>query len=733
MIDRQRLVRRHNVVLSEWHPSSTLSVGNGDFACNVDVTGLQTFPAEHELLPRPTLVADEQGNRHLPERPFQRDDFPVPLRIQSSWGWYSTDPGEQYSLDQASSDYQSARGVVRYADQLHLNADGSPPDSAGGWLYANPRRLDLGRLGLRIGRAGAPGGGVTLSDLSRTSVELDLYSGSIHSRFEVLGTTVEVWTVAHPDRDVVATRVRSDLLARGALSIELTFPPQRDPLGGRERLHDRTELGGGFGGRPGPPAVRRTVGDGTYVVTLETDGKVRSSGSALSVGTSGDSLSLSVAFGPGTGPDDDVPAFEAVRAAAETHWRDFWSSGAAVEFAGSTDPRAHELERRVVLSQYLTAVHCSGSLPPQESGLVHNSWGGKFHLEMHWWHAAHFALWGRPALLERSLGWYRSIMPKARLAAQCQGYLGVRWPKQVGPEGRESPSTIGSFIVWQQPHPIYFAELLWLNSGDPTVLDRYRDIVFATAEFMADFPDCVDGTYHLGPPLVPAQESYYADRAHTSDPTFELAYWYWGLHVAQQWRSRLGLPPCAQWDQVMANLARPRVEDGTYAGVAQPRREVRQDHPSMLMALGFVPQTPLIEPDLVEATLDEVLARWDLGTTWGWDYPTLAMCATKLGRPATALDALMLDTYKNHYLASGHVPQFPGGLSVYLPANGGLLAAVAMMVGGWQGAEATLPGFPDDGSWRVAHEGFGVYPPDLGLPGGSLAEASAGTRGREWP
>jgi hypothetical protein len=149
------------------------------------------------------------------------------------------------------------------------------------------------------------------------------------------------------------------------------------------------------------------------------------------------------------------------------------------------------------------------------------------------------------------------------------------------------------------------------------------------------------------------------------------------------------------------------------------------------MALGFVPQTPLIDPATMEATLDGVLVDWDLSSTWGWDYPTMAMCATKLRRPATALDALMMDTYKNHYLASGHVPQFPGGLSVYLPANGGLLAAVAMMVGGWQGAGAVLPGFPDDGSWCVAHEGFGVYPPDLEPPGGSLAEATSGTRGRE--
>ena len=55
--------------------------------------------------------------------------------------------------------------------------------------------------------------------------------------------------------------------------------------------------------------------------------------------------------------------------------------------------RWRELERRIVLSQYLLAVNEAGSLPPQESGLVNNGWNGKFHMEMYWWHAAHYALW----------------------------------------------------------------------------------------------------------------------------------------------------------------------------------------------------------------------------------------------------------------------------------------------------------------------------------------------------
>ncbi len=58
------------------------------------------------------------------------------------------------------------------------------------------------------------------------------------------------------------------------------------------------------------------------------------------------------------------------------------------------------------------------------------------------------------------------------------------------------------------------------------------------------------------------------------------------------------------------------------------------------------------------------------------------MTAARVGEPERAIDALLLDTPKNHYGLNGHVYQRPG-LTIYLPANGGLLYAVAMMAAGW--------------------------------------------------
>src|SRR5512133_926861 len=43
-IDRYALVSRHNIKNSVIDSLNSLTVGNGDFAFTVDITGLQTFP-----------------------------------------------------------------------------------------------------------------------------------------------------------------------------------------------------------------------------------------------------------------------------------------------------------------------------------------------------------------------------------------------------------------------------------------------------------------------------------------------------------------------------------------------------------------------------------------------------------------------------------------------------------------------------------------------------------------
>jgi hypothetical protein len=87
----------------------------------------------------------------------------------------------------------------------------------------------------------------------------------------------------------------------------------------------------------------------------------------------------------------------------------------------------------------------------------------------------------------------------------------------------------------------------------------------------------------------------------------------------------------------------------------------------------------------------------------------VALCGARLGEPERAVDALLMETPKNHFRRNGHNHQRPG-LTIYLPGNGALLAAIAMMAGGWDGAPARpAPGFPEEG-WTVRAEGFQPLP-----------------------
>jgi hypothetical protein len=129
-----------------------------------------------------------------------------------------------------------------------------------------------------------------------------------------------------------------------------------------------------------------------------------------------------------------------------------------------------------------------------------------------------------------------------------------------------------------------------------------------------------------------------------------------------------------------------------------------RDHPSMLGALGILPGT-LVDREIMRNTLLKVKEVWMWDSAWGWDFPMCAMTAARLGEGDLAVDFLLLDAVKNTYLVNGHNYQRPG-LSAYLPGNGGLLTAIAMMACGWSDAPGHNPGFPQDGSWSVKWEGL---------------------------
>ena len=409
--------------------------------------------------------------------------------------------------------------------------------------------------------------------------------------------------------------------------------------------------------------------------------------------------------------------------AATAYWHNYWYKGGIVDFSHCKASEAKELERRVVLSQYLLAVNCAGNTPPQETGLTYNSWFGKFHLEMIWWHQAQFALYGHPELLERSLQWYDSVEPVARQIARRQGFEGVRWMKMTDPSGLEAPSSTGSFLIWQQPHYIYLAELVrrahLADHTDAAVEERYYDLVRETAEFMADFADydTLPNRYILRG-AIPAQETLKAST--TINPPFELSQWHFALGVANQWRQRREGMKDMLWDELRDKLSPLHyITDSIYSpkygdlytaseDSEDTFRDIRltSDHMAVLGALGIFPKSPLVREDIMRNTLRWVWDNWNWGKTWGWDYPMTAMCAVRLGEPQMAVNVLLGSQRTNTYLVSGHNYQ-DSRLRLYLPGNGGLLTAVALMCAGWDNCQlGPNPGWPKDGNWDVRWEGI---------------------------
>lgn len=76
------------------------------------------------------------------------------------------------------------------------------------------------------------------------------------------------------------------------------------------------------------------------------------------------------------------------------------------------------------------------------------------------------------------------------------------------PTGRSAPGEINSLLIWQQPHPMYFAEIAYRSFPDDTTLDNWDDILTATADFMASFAwyNETASVYDLGYASLGSQE-----------------------------------------------------------------------------------------------------------------------------------------------------------------------------------------------------------------------------------
>ena len=317
-------------------------------------------------------------------------------------------------------------------------------------------------------------------------------------------------------------------------------------------------------------------------------------------------------------------------------------------------------------------------------------------------------------MLDRSLRWYREHLPEAEENAARNGYKGARWPKMIATEGIDCPSTIAPLLVWQQPHIIYMLEMAYQNKKqDRAFLEENWKLVEETAAFMVDFVVWNEEKkcYDICAPVIPVQECHKATEV--LNPAFEIEYWRETLRIAVKWAERLGRSVDEKWIQVADNMAELTAENGVYLAHEKcptTFTEFNKDHPSMLGAYGLI-DSDRIDREVMRNTLHLVEECWDYPTLWGWDFALMAMTATRLGEPETAISLLLKDTWKNCYLISGNNMQISrSDLPLYLPGNGSLLLAAAVMTAGYKGCDRKTPGFPDNGEWTVEFENIDPLP-----------------------
>lgn len=698
LINRLDIIASFNPHLTDINPQSPLSVGNGRFCYTADITGMQTLYEEYSA--------------------------ETPLCTMAEWGWHTKKADNEkgfYTLDDVRmTPYNYCKRTVTYP---RVKYEGN--EAAYDWVRQNPHKFNLAKIGLYFHNEP-----IQADSIYCINQTLDITTGILKSIFRlnvnrhnnastlnnitadnintnaISDNLVTVYTVCDDNSDTVAFHISSGLLQCG-LSINIAFPYASCNMTGSDWNNTN-----GHSDFLNASHIHRQIDDTAYYVNFNINGTdtsqhtannsiitsdsnvtinkcnnsaaatIKSNGiHSYNITTIADELNMSVNFNKSI----YIPAsYDTIAGNSRHFWHNYWTTG---KFLNSDNK---ELMRRVILSQYLLVINDSGYIPPAETGLTCNSWYGKAHLEMHYWHMAWAPLWGHPELLTRSFDWYIDILDEAKKNASRNGYKGARWTKMVSYTGSDCPSKIAPLLVWQQPHIINMLQMVIDNntSDDFDVkvyMNKYWILVYETAVFMADYLvyDTMSDTYNIEAPVIPVQERHLPED--TRNPIFELAYFRFGLLIATRWALELGHTDEAdRWHNIATHIAPLPVNDGVYISHSNcPDTFTNKaiDHPLMLQIYGMLDNygaEDIVNKDIYRNTLMRVIDVWDYSTLWGWDFAVIAMAAHKLGLDDIALEQLLINSPKNDYVESGNNRQNSRkDLPLYLPGNGSLLLAAA--------------------------------------------------------
>jgi hypothetical protein len=213
-----------------------------------------------------------------------------------------------------------------------------------------------------------------------------MWSGRLSSNFSLAGEMVEVITAVSDQDDTVAVQIRSELLSSqaasaaatagggGGLYLGLAFPYGEEAFSGDgadwTRPGDHTSTlttasPGPTGGGAVQAVIRRQLDNDSYSATVRLEG---AGGSVIKgkqphlfeirPAAAATTINLTVSFSPVAGGEtaavpSSTTSFDSVLRQSANAWARFWESGAAIEFEGSSDPRAAMLEKQIVMSAYL--------------------------------------------------------------------------------------------------------------------------------------------------------------------------------------------------------------------------------------------------------------------------------------------------------------------------------------------------------------------------------------------
>lgn len=280
--------------------------------------------------------------------------------------------------DVSQADVEAYKGVswLNHGRPVQYDFGGGNPIEQ--WLISNPNRVNLGRIGLAFLDSNGLTMNATENDLENTKQTLDLWSGTITSKFSFEGIPIMVKVVSGDTTDTVAIQLESSLLTKGQLGVFLDFP----------WCDGKAKFSAPFVGRFDVPAnhtthlhtsssnratIRHHLDSATFVTTVGGEAyHIRRENPVAhryvivpQPKSSKGGWSLTVTFG--LSEVERVPAAKEIFKESAKVWEEYWSNSGFIDvFTGSIDSRANELQRRIILSRYLMRVNEAGDTPPQE-------------------------------------------------------------------------------------------------------------------------------------------------------------------------------------------------------------------------------------------------------------------------------------------------------------------------------------------------------------------------------